>query len=856
MRRGAAGNDPPASGSNFWVRADRLLLGSMEAVLLALVCLSPWAYGCVHPGFEFLLDAGLCLVILLWAARLLLACPLRLKKCPVAACLAGLFLLGIWQLTSLSRPMLDRLAPATGRLYERLLPSRPEVLPDGEGRPAVHPPPGSTLSLYPGATRRHLFRLLAVFLLFAAVRNNLASPAALRRLSVAALVNGVLLSLLGLSQFFSSPHNVVYWTYPSRGGVFGPFINRNHFASYANLCIGLGVGLLLSRNKSPRLGQPSSWYRLLHDPASLAIVAGLALLVSSVGFSLSRGGFLGLVGGALACVLVAQLRKVRSFSLGAALTGAALVVALAAWFGFEPVKKRLDSLWEGTAVQSRLPLWTRSLAAARDFPLWGTGLGTFGYVDPMYCADFPTDATILFDHAHNEYLEILVEAGVPGLGLTLLAVLAVFWLGYRAVGLHQGSPGAGLALGALFGFTALVIQSFGEFAIHIPAVALLATVVCAHLCGLGSTPPRMSPDTLPAIGAAAGEYRLRLWGTAPFLGAAVAVCLGLILAVSGWKAYRVDRLRSVPRPAADDEEALRRRCATLARASSLAPDDAEVCCELARARADLARLPLLRAGQADTAPGEPDPLGTREYLQARDACPLLSDAHLGIAAGAARLKAGDPPADYLRRVKLLAPGNPGTWFYCGLQELQLKDPEATWASWRRSLDLSDKFLPLILAVGRRRLNAAELLDKVLPDRPKVIYDAAFILYPDTTATEERRPFLTRALSLLESRAGRLAPPEAHLKALLHTGLAQPEEAVQAYRDLLARDPGEVPWRFEFARYLYDLRRLDEARHELLVVLALDPKHSEGRRLLDTVTGERLQEKWEGERGKAQGAGQP
>src|SRR5205807_1640828 len=105
---------------------------------------------------------------------------------------------------------------------------------------------GTTLSLYPGVTRLELVRLLAVFLLFAVVRNNVASVASLRRLSVAALVNGALLTLFGIAQFFTSHPHTLYWSYPVPHAVFGPFICRNHFAFYTNLCFGLGIGLLLA----------------------------------------------------------------------------------------------------------------------------------------------------------------------------------------------------------------------------------------------------------------------------------------------------------------------------------------------------------------------------------------------------------------------------------------------------------------------------------------------------------------------------------------------------------------------------------------------------------------------------------
>ena len=92
---------------------------------------------------------------------------------------------------------------------------------------------------------------------------------------------------------------------------------------------------------------------------------------------------------------------------------------------------------------------------------------------------------------------------------------------------------------ALFGFTTLVIHSFGDFGLHIPAITLLATVLSAHLCALGDTGRESPPDAAPG---AAGEYRLRLGRLAPLLGAGTSVVLGLALcAVLAVPAQEIDR---------------------------------------------------------------------------------------------------------------------------------------------------------------------------------------------------------------------------------------------------------------------------------------------------------------------------
>ena len=71
------------------------MTGSMEAVVLALVALSPWAFGAVEPEAEFVLFAGVAVLLALWGARMLLEWRLRWAKCPVVLCLAG-FLELVW----------------------------------------------------------------------------------------------------------------------------------------------------------------------------------------------------------------------------------------------------------------------------------------------------------------------------------------------------------------------------------------------------------------------------------------------------------------------------------------------------------------------------------------------------------------------------------------------------------------------------------------------------------------------------------------------------------------------------------------------------------------------------------------
>jgi O-antigen ligase/tetratricopeptide (TPR) repeat protein len=832
----------------------------MEALLLVMLCLSPWAYGAVHPGFEFLLYAGLGALLVLWAVRMLLEGRVSWTRCPVTWCLAALFLVGMWQLTPLSTPLLRSLSPSTVDLCARLLPDQREMLRSGQP-PEPAATAGSMISLCPGATRKEMIRLLAVLLVFVVVRNNIASVSSARRLAVAAVANGALLSLFALMQFFSSPHNTLYWTYPSLGNVFGPFICRNHFPYYINLCVGLGVGLLIGQRR-----RSIAWWRsarrLLREPRNLWIGSALALMLTATAVSLSRGGLLALAGGAAVCVLLKLAQPGRSLRLGSLLVILAGAVGMALWFGTDAIETRLATLTEGKAFQeSRLPLWSRVLPAVEAFPLWGTGFGTFRYLEPLYRTS-GADAGLVFDHAHNDYLEFLIEGGIPGLALCLAAIALVYWYGCRALTARRDEAGRGLALGALLGLTTLVIHSLGDFGTHVPAITLLATVVAAQLCGLGSNLASAGEAWSPAALASAGSQQsFRLGGIAPVLGAATCLGLGLVLVAAGWRAHCADRLQAAALLGrrGDTYDLEERQFGLLHAAARFLPEDAETHLQLASAHsasyetqiavwsvagrmppsgapAPSLGLPLASAAVAASARAEQDFLvhrhllpALRHYLEARDQCPLLCGPHLALATYRTWLKHADPRAAYIERATFLAPGLPEVWYSCGLLELMDNRPDQAWKCWRHCLELSDRYLSDIV----KRSPSDALAITVLPDRPDILLNAAshFDGRPAQAATREA--LLQRALALLEGACDP-APESLSLRARVYQALDREAEALAAYRTLLAGAPRHVKYRQQFALFLYSRGRLREAHEELLVILAIQPGNNQARELLAMI----------------------
>lgn len=878
--------------------AGNFLAGVLEAGVLLMVCLSPWAFGSTRVEFESVLDMALAGLLGCWAVQLLLQRELSWRRNPLALILTGLILCGAWQLTPLPHQWLSWLSPGTVGMNNRLFPSEPEILPCGEAREAPLFSAGSTISFYPGRTMQELIRLVAVCALFHMVQISIASSASLRRFCFTALVNGALLSLFGLIQFFTAPPNTVYWTWPSAGAVFGPFICRNHFACYLNLCVGIGVGLLLEPRYAP-VGQTESGRpqglrdpvqesigeasNILHEPLTLWTIASLALMISSVLVCVSRGGIVALLSGGAFCLGLNWRSYLRFRRLSTILLTLLVVLALVSWFGLARMETRLATLRpDEVRKEGRLSLWYRTLTLARNFPIWGTGYGTFAFVEPL-CRSDPTDEGI-YTNAENEYLEGLIEGGLVRLTFSLLAVGFVFRRGYRAVHRYGGRRNGGLAMGSMLGFTTLAAQSFVDFGLHIPAIALFVTVLCAHLCALG----RSSGQPVDGIQhrtlrhtTEQGGSRLRLRGLAPIAWAAFATMFGLVLGYEGWRTLQAHEFRMAASSPSNVpvRAGFAHRAKNLTAAAELMPEHAELQVELAllyndryreqgwnlQRRDNLAEAAQVVAELAALRPAlfgvhsgfaiaprwlalstvreqwtEVEEKGlTREYLvpalryflQARALCPLLSEPHRCLAASANQLQRADPRLAYWERTASLVPNDPALWYACGEESLD-KYPDQALKYWQRSLTLSDRYLPLILERSIVRLKPGELCDQVLPRDPNLLLKAALQLHPESTA--ERQSFLDEALRLLSKQPGPLSANELCLKASILSALDRQEEALAVYEAALAQEPHQAGWRFKLAGLLFRQNRLREARRELLLVLSQQPDNQNARGLLAIV----------------------
>ncbi|MGF1579487.1 MAG: O-antigen ligase family protein [Gemmataceae bacterium] len=867
----------------------RVVQGVMEGTLLVLVCLSPWALGSIPPLFHFCLYVGLGALLFLWAVRMLAEWRFRWVHSPVAFCLVGLFLLGFFQTIPLSDSLLGWLSPATAEFYADFLPGQRETFADGTTIPQVAEA-GRTLSLYPGATKRLLSSLLAMLLLFVVVRNNITSPQSLRRLSLAVVINGSLMGLFGVIQYYTTERGIIYWVLQSRGSVFGPYINKNFCAFYLNLCIGLGVGWFLFwwEKKPQRAGTQGAAMSLLpggvrpltaqgdllNRPELLGVCLLLALMMGCVVFSQSRGGTLALLSGTVVGGLLLVKATGRWTKLFLPLLLLALLLPVIFWFGLEQVTNRYSGLWSGEAMDnSRWTIWFNSLRVGKDYPLLGTGYGTFGQVEQLGWQIGHQGASNPV-YAHNEYVEAFVEGGAVRLFLSLLIIGLGYHSGLRAIDRTADLRTRGLAVGCLWAFTTVVIHSVFSFGINAPANALLATVILAHLGALGRTQPE-------SVGTTSGSSTknierdqnsnqteeskpgLALGGPVPLVASAVFLVLGWVICLNGWKWYMGERfyLDAVVRVQKQLTPDSHKVISSLKGAVAWVPQEANWHASLARNyhiayRADsrrwkepvdsrnglrmttsLAALScsgqsrvfvvaaiLARWEKASEEARTKDKQAREKYLipglkhcvLSRDLCPLFNGPHVMIAAYPEEFDPVVAPITYLERARKVRPVNPELWYLSGVEENKVGHRNKALACWKRSLLCSGEFCGRIVKQCQQMGCDSKEVMALLPPAPLLIVEAGLTLYPDDP--EKQQPFWTEALVHLKDIKGPKAAELWHLKGRAHETLGQIPESLQAYKAALTRDRRQLEWRYHYVKLLFETERYPQAKTEVKILL--------------------------------------
>jgi O-antigen ligase len=321
-----------------------------------------------------------------------------------------------------------------------------------QGAPAnLHP-----VSVYSFATEMELSRLtiyLMIFLMAAfGPRTHEQVHSMLRMLAIF----GFFLALFAVTQK-ATWNGKLYWVRElsyNRGNPLGPFVNKNHFAGWMCMVAPLSFGIgLMSRSMSRRI-------RYIFFAVVMAI---------TIFFSLSRGGIISFLLGTIILALTVVWGVSSKKSLIPVLSFVVALLGYLIYLGVSPIVQRF--VQSGMSSHERLLVWSASMTAFRDFPVFGTGLGTFQHIFPMYK---PDGITMFYQHAHNDYVEILLELGISGaflmlvfLGLAGKHILYVRWRGRERY----------LKAAFVASLVSIAVFSLFDFNLHIPSNAILLSFI-------------------------------------------------------------------------------------------------------------------------------------------------------------------------------------------------------------------------------------------------------------------------------------------------------------------------------------------------------------------------------------------
>lgn len=262
----------------------------------------------------------------------------------------------------------------------------------------------------------------------------------------------------------------------------GGFVNRNHLAGFLEITLALGIGLMIGalRDTGPR-----SWRQFWRDIAQLLLSLKaplrifLVVMVIALVMTRSRMGntaFLSslLVAGAVALVL--SRHATRSTVIFIASLVAIDLVVVGAWFGVEKTVQRIQETTQAE-VEERVEPSVYAAQMLRHYPVFGSGPGSFYTAFTRYRGP---DIKPFYDHAHNDYTEILVESGVLGVLLVGSLPLWALVLGVLTLARRRDPLARGFAFAVLMGVCALALHSTVDFNLQIPANALAFVVLLAY----------------------------------------------------------------------------------------------------------------------------------------------------------------------------------------------------------------------------------------------------------------------------------------------------------------------------------------------------------------------------------------
>ncbi len=313
-----------------------------------------------------------------------------------------------------------------------------------------------------------LFMLLtyitAYFITLASVRTRKQQ----RILVYVIISTAVLISIIAiLKRFGLTP--VAFWIYPDVGGishtpnsVAGVYVNRNHMAGFLEMAIPMLMILFITRQRTIE--------------TKLGLIFLVIFLLTTQAFTLSRGGWISTINAILFMAAVLLARKDYVHKKVILTIGTGIIIISLFILASLPVVERITTLTQQDPtdnISGRMRCWKGVINQIKNNPFTGTGPDTF---TTAYSAWQIPGPAVLRRYAHNDYLHFIAETGILFIPVLIYTLFCFFRSGFQKIK-SRSRQKKGIALGAMAAVFAILIHSFSDFNLNIPANAFVFTII-------------------------------------------------------------------------------------------------------------------------------------------------------------------------------------------------------------------------------------------------------------------------------------------------------------------------------------------------------------------------------------------
>jgi O-antigen ligase len=274
---------------------------------------------------------------------------------------------------------------------------------------------------------------------------------------------------------------------------YGPFVNRNHLATWIIMACPLVFGYLLAR--APQIASPRDFSQRIANALKqlgtirIWLAVAVCVMTLTVLLSGSRSGLIGLMSALALGTTLTRRRGTLAVRRWTILQFTLLAIVVLSFANYDVLLRRFEeSMTSAQQGRGRMAIWRDTIRLAADFPLTGTGAGTYGRAINVYQTAEPGYA---IDQAHNHYLQLMAEGGAWLLLPGALAAALFFVAAGRSLKQDLTSTYL-IRAGAWAGIAGVLVQSAWETGLTMPANALLFAVLAAIAVHGSSSEPQAS----------------------------------------------------------------------------------------------------------------------------------------------------------------------------------------------------------------------------------------------------------------------------------------------------------------------------------------------------------------------------